>query len=324
MNVGECCFISKTGTNIKDLFQHAEFEDWDFQLAKENLRTPVHKSAVRKLLQACKGGAKAQQANEEEDGEIDSSEREEQLKLFSDTLAKCAGRAKAKEIHVETTKILKQECGNWGGIPYFMLPCSEGTNLMAAEIDKLKRKGIEKPFVNISLAKFLPEWHGEKYQDAYLLPPQVLMPTLMRWAMAAQANGMIPLPVGATHADICMRAAAEAKSKGKYATVAAAYDEIKQKQLSDMCLKGVSDFDPSAMLIQFDRETFEQACQLAESRMASNCRHGTADQWKSKSWSKGSGKGSWSQDKSWQHQGQKRSYDQVGKHWDASTKKRKY
>ena len=244
--------------SIHDVFGHAEFEDWDFSKAPQGTDSPVHKAAIRKLLQSARKNKNL--SDDEEDGEVHTApEANEQLKLLSEAIAKCSGKAKSKEIHIETAKALKQECGNWGNVAHYMLPCAEGTNLMASELEKLKNKGIKKPFVKVTLAKFLPEWHNERFQEGFLLSPQVLMPTLMRWAMACQANNMLPMHIGATHADICMRVASEAKMRGKNIATAAAYDEIKQKCLAEMCLKGVSNFDPETTLANFDREAFEQA-----------------------------------------------------------------
>ena len=97
-----------------------------------------------------------------------------------------------------------------------MLPESKATNFMAAEIAKLIEKGIDKPFVHVSVTHFSPEWYLDKTQEGYLLQPTLLSPSLMRWALAAQATGMLPLHAGLAHIDICMRVAAEAKQKNRF------------------------------------------------------------------------------------------------------------
>ena len=79
---------------------------------------------------------------------------------------------------------------------------------------------------------------------------------------------MIPVHVGYTYTDICMRVAEEARAKHKPTTTAAAYDRLLRRKMADMCLKGVAGFDPIALLTTFDRELFEQACQHAEQKLA--------------------------------------------------------
>ena len=156
------------------------------------------------------------------------------------------------------------------------LPASSACNDLAHELNKLREKGIAKPFVHLPASRFTPEWQLETFKVGYMLQPQLLMPSLLRWAMAAQSVGMIPMHAGMVHADICMRVAAEAKNKNKYSTAAATYDELVQTNIAEMSLKGVDGLDPVAMLCRFDRETMEQAFALAEKRMKhSNEGHGS-------------------------------------------------
>ena len=207
-----------------------------------------------------------------------------------------------------------------------MLPESKATNMMAGEIAKLVEKGIDAPFVHIPVTNFTPEWHLDKTMHGYLLQPNLLNPSLMRWALAAQATGMLPLSAGLAHMDICMRVAAEAKHKNRYSTSASAYDELLQSRTAELCLKGVDGFDPTAVFTKLDKEVMEQAFEVAEKRM----KNGSAEHHGHKAgWTKWQDKGNWKNNDSrgasnaWQQYGQtKRPYDHGSKSWD--NKKRKF
>ena len=92
---------------------------------------------------------------------------------------------------------------------------------------------------------------------------------------------MLPMHIGYTHADICMRVAEEAKARQKPTTTAAAHDQLLQKKMADMCVKGLSNFDPAHLMTTFDRELFEQACQHAEQKIANASKH-PQEGWKQK------------------------------------------
>ena len=320
-------FVHRGQQSLADLLGDAEFDDFDFNKQDVLPLGPAHKSFVRKLLREAKQGIGNASAGVRspipEDGELsyENNEQNDQMKALGDMIAKYTKRAKSNEVHVETSKMLSQTCGNWGDAAYFMLPSPDGTNQMAKDLEKLREKNIAMPFVKMSLGKFLPEWHTEGYSEGFLLQPATLQPTLFRWAVAAQATGMLPMHVAMTHADICMRVAAEARSRGKHSTTAAAYDELVPKTLADMCLKGVSGFDPIKMLCTFDRELFEQAIQSADQRMFAARQHGS----KSSSWDH---KRNWQNSdprnagSSWQHRGQtKRPYESGSKSWDSKRSK---
>ena len=248
----------------KQVFRNSEFCDWDFNHPEIDvtLKSPLHKRAVRTLLVFANETKTFRNVRPAEDGEV--NDEAEGLKDMQDMFRKCMKTSQTKEIHIETSRQLTQHCGNWGNAAHFILPKSEGTNLLAKELAKVKAVCGHKPFVRIPLNKFTPEWSKDMPHENFLLQPSILMPTLVRWAMAAQANEMIPMHVAMTHADICMRVAEEAAQKGKGTLVAAMYDELKQKMLAEMCLKGVSDWDPERELCLFDREIFERAVQKVE------------------------------------------------------------
>ena len=241
-----------------ECFAHSEFADWNF--THEGLVVEsAHKAAIRKMIHAASRETKLQEV---EEGEFQAPpEGKDQLQLLGEMLSKCSKKSANRETHVDTSRILRDECGNWGDTAHFLLPNSENTNAMAKDLEKLKEKGIATPFVYSNIAKFAPEWHSGSYTEGFLLPPAVLMPALLRWAMACQANKMISMHIGVTHADICMRVAEEARDRQKHNTTAAAYDEIIRKNLAEMSLKGVANSEPSIMLCTSDREIFEQACQ---------------------------------------------------------------
>ena len=269
------------GKSAKQVFADSEFSDWVFD---DCPRTPLHKQAIRRLLQECNkiaDNAVAENANSE-DGEI--CDEHDGLKALSQIFRSSVKSSQTKMVHIETATELGKKCGNWGEAKHFVLPPSEGTNFMARELAKLKALNIHKPFVKVPLGKFAPEWCREAKADNFLLQPAMLTPTLFRWAMAAQANDMVPMHVAMTHADICMRVADEASKKGLGSLVAAAYDELKQKSMSEMCVKGAADWDPETILCSFDRELFEQACQMAEGKSSSGRNNWTKNDWKDKSW----------------------------------------
>ena len=325
---------------LVDLFEHTEFADFVFDRVTKEV-TPLHKAAIRKLLACAKELAtqtfgkisverQERRSKAVEDGEIGEGDNTDQIKILGELLARCSQKAKSKDIHIETSKELSKQCGNMGATPHFMLPSSYGVNTMARELKKSRTIGIPHPFVRTSLSKFVPEWHNETCGDGFLLAPSVLMPTLTRWAMAAQANGMVPLNIGLAHADICMRAASEAREKGQHACTAAAYVELRQKALAEMCLKGASDFNIEQMLSTFDRETFEQACQTAETKTSNGCKHNAPSKYGrpissayKDVWHTGGHNESWSKNSTWSNHGQtKRQYDSQGKTWD--NKRRKF
>ena len=313
-----------------ECFAHSEFADWNF--THEGLVVEsAHKAPIRKTIHVASRLTKLQEV---EEGEFQAPpEGKDQLQLLGEMLSKCSKKSANRETHVDTSKILRDECGNWGDTAHFLLPNSENTNAMAKDLEKLKEKVIATHFVYSNIAKLAPEWHSGSYTEGFLLPPAVLMPALLRWAMACQANKMISMHIGVTHADICMRVAEEARNRQMHSTTAAAYDEIIRKNFAEMSLKGVANFEPSTLLCTFDREIFEQACQLADNRMALRCKHGTEGS-KHKGFGKGQaghGKGyepwksqeSWKRD-SWRAQEQnKRPHEKSWKTWE-SNKKGKY
>ena len=316
---------------IDDILAHAVFEEFEFKDKKVD--TPFHKTTLRKwiaivnqrlgIVSATKSARTSIECDE--DGEVAGPESDaeqcEQLKHLGDLLAKCTQKSKTKEIHVVTSKELQKHCGNLGNTPHLMLPPTDSVNAMAKELAKLKNLGIQNPFVKMSLQKFAPEWHTEQCADGFLLAPSALMPTLFRWALAAQATDMVPFSSGMAHADVCMRVAAEARKRGKNTCTAAAYDQIRQKSLAEMCLKGVPDFDAAKSLCEFDREIFEQAIDMAESKTTVSARHGADNKsWKPRSNAYNQG---WQGASNWSKPGHtKRNYEQHGKPWENRDSKR--
>ena len=246
-------------------FIFAQFEDFDFNI-EGLVVTGKHKAAIRRIIDFAN---KQHEKGQSEEGEVNamSSEAEERLKLFSEIMDNATKKSKKVIIHVQTAQQLSKHCGNWGEALPAMLPSSEPTNHLAAELAKVSERGVKVPFVHVAANKFTPEWHLEKSNEGYLLQPGLLSPALLRWAIAAQATGMLPMHAGVTHADICMRVAAEARNKNKYSISAAVYDELIQKHISEMSLKGVDGLDPVAILSKLDREVMEQAFEIAASRM---------------------------------------------------------
>ena len=330
-----CGFKHKDGQQLEDIFKYSEFCDWDFSKASPDLCTPQHKLSIRKLLAAANkvvepGEIATAHETHSERGRREfivapekTVESEDQIEMFGKLLERCTKRAKEKEIHIETANELRETCGSWGDATHSMLPASEGVNSMAKDLEKVRTLGVKQPFVRVSIVKFLPEWYNEKRADGYLLAPQLLGPSLARWAIAAQANKMVPMHVGFAHMDICMRVAEEAKIRNKHICTAAAYDDLRQKTMAEMCLKGVSGFDVCQMLTTFDREVFERACQTAENlpRTTTGKTH-VAGQWKSDSWQKDS----WQQNGKWsshshQKSSGKRAFEYAGK---SQGKKQRY
>ena len=314
-------------SQICQIFEGSIVSEWN--LGVEGV-LPCHTAGIRKMLDlAAKGERPTIHHDNTEDGEVraedfcGSTATNESMKMLGEMLMSCSKKARKEEIHVETAKALEKTCGVWGSAAHHMLPSSMSTNLLAKEFKKLQDLGIRKPFVRMSPVKFLPEWCNDKVGDNYLLQPFLLMPALMRWGMAAQAVDMVSMPVAAAHADICMRVANDAKLKGKHATTAAVYDELLQKRLAETALKGVSDHDPTVSLTTFCRETFDQACDLADLRSRSD------QSWKSKAnWPS---QGKWGQSKNdsekWGQGCGKRGREQSGKQWDNKSwdhKKHKY
>ena len=318
-------FKPKNEQDLVECLAHTEYDDWHIGDAK-----PVVKASIRKLMSFSKQESKKHM----DDGEIFDRKPEcgenDTLKNLSQLLS---AKDKPKVHHVETAKMLKDKCGNWGQTAYFLLPDSDSTNEMASALETISKKTRATPFVHCRVTKFCPEWQScdYKHKDGWLLQPAIMMPALMRWAMAAQATGMLPMHVGCTHADICMRVAEEARRKQKQSTTAAAYDELLQKKLADMCIKGVADFDPAMLLSTFDREIFEQACQLADQK-ASQTNHYVPNG----NGPKGNGKGGMSFYKDRQYgsnasyqdkeRGQSWNKRQADQHWknNEAYKKRKY
>ena len=178
------------GTILADWFAETEFDYWNTDGAGASIKT-----AIRKVIRSAKQQEKLRSAPAQEEGEVlnkidcpnDGSDALQRLsELFS-------RKPKTKIVHVETTKVLQEECGNWGKAPYSVLPNNDQTNEMAKELEAVVQKTKSTPFVHCSVEKFVPEWHDmQNHKEGFLLQPAVLMPALMRWAMAAQVITLLP------------------------------------------------------------------------------------------------------------------------------------
>ena len=166
-------FKCKGAQSATQIFGDSDFVDWNFDLRQS---TPSHEQAVCRMLQKCNKDMNATTLENvySEDGEL--NEELDGIKTLSQMFRKSVRSSQSTAIHVETAAMLGQKCGNWGEAKHFVLPSSEGTNLMARELAKLKALNIQKPFVKVPLNKFTPEWCNESKADGFLLQPAMLMP----------------------------------------------------------------------------------------------------------------------------------------------------
>ena len=101
-------------------------------------------------------------------------------------------------------------------------------------------------FVYCSLIHFLPVWLLNKPSDGRMLLETALWsPSFMRWALAADACGMVKMSLSLAFHDICLRITNDQKQHGRAKYIAAAYDEVVRKSLAEKSSQGMTDISVS-------------------------------------------------------------------------------
>ena len=141
-------------------------------------------------------------------------------------------------------------------LPQYCYPKSVAVDYLATEASKLRKKGIESPFVYVDPRQFLPQRAEEQKGDdssddesahAKVLhdiakalgasdkPKRRTMPfhlwsvTFDKYALAADVPQQLPLASALCHKDICSQVAMQAHLKGRRHLLGVFYDEVCRK-----------------------------------------------------------------------------------------------
>ena len=105
--------------------------------------------------------------------------------------AMAKARKPAKPVHVDVMTKLSHTSLESLGLGVY--PDSRVVDDLATALRDQREQGAQQPFIFVSLSRFLPAWNLEEIGKELLLPPALWSAAYMRYALAADAVGMVRL-----------------------------------------------------------------------------------------------------------------------------------
>ena len=188
------------------------------------------------------------------------------------------------------------------------LPDGEVVDDLEAEIRKLRKKGIAKPFVYVELAKFLPHWclpngeapseeeddnvHLKAIAKAMGAPQKAKRPlgfidwsiAFDRYMLAAAATDQWSFPAALAYKNVVLEVGMGASAKGRKPWLGVIYDEVARKDWSRKAYAGIEfDIDAASRVIneEFLLRAEKKFDQKVQERQAT--RSGAHQSWHQKS-----------------------------------------
>ena len=171
-------------------------------------------------------------------------------------------------------------------------PKSNAVNFLANQRAALQEQGICNPFVHAKMKHFLPIWALEKPADLDNLHVNLWSPAFLRYAVAADAVGMVPLATSLQHHDLCMRITNEHSKTAKAAFLACAYDDALRNLVAEKS-KANWNFAGENVFSQIDRDVLDRTLAALDK---SNWK--SSKQWEP-SWAQNKASGQWGQKRKW-------------------------
>ena len=181
-------------------------------------------------------------------------------------------------------------------LPPSTWPCADFVDWLKNEVDRLRLKGVEYPFIFVELKKrCAPNWAPEhaalaandaepeensaicaiaqairgeapSKREGKYLSVICWVAAFHRFALAAEFAGMWPLACSMAHLDVCLRVGEEARGRGKPQFLACIYDEVCRKHWSELARANVSDFNLKQPCTSIDKDLLSRAESVMASR----------------------------------------------------------
>ena len=173
-------------------------------------------------------------------------------------------------------------------LPAFTWPCVDLVEGLSADLNKLRSKGVERPFVYIDLKKCVPNWAldfapcdggsdgtGEvsavrAIADAIMAGPSTKkegkhlshgcwIAAFHRLAFASEIAGMWTFASAMAHLDMCLRVGEEARMRGLPHYISVTYDEVCRKRWAELARARVSGFSVDCECASICKDSLSRA-----------------------------------------------------------------